>query len=376
MNILVIANIAPFETGGAEVQVRGLAEAWLKQGHRVTVVGNRIPSCTITVDNSEHVLNCVHIPTILTNRFTRAFSYVLSLSCFLIKKQKNNDIIYCRFLREAALVIAVLKKFHIVSIPFVICPACSGVQGDVSFVKKIPVSQNLSILLNKTCDYFNSISPKISEELINFEIDKKKITHIPNGVFLSLKNVQSKNVSDSKSCVFVGRLTEQKGLPYLIEAIHVLSRKNYHLNLTIIGEGPDRKKNEELVRRFNLQDQVFFFGKVVHEEIADQLSKHDIFVLPSLYEGHPNALLEAMSVGLPSLVTKCGGSEYFVDNSVGRVAEAGNAESLAKALQELLELSEEELHAMGLAAQERVKKNFDINVIAEQYLQLFKQLVQ
>lgn len=373
MNILVIANIAPFETGGAEVQVRRLAEAWLKQGQRVTIVGNRIPSCKITVNNSKHTFNCVHISTVLTNRFTRAVSYAVSLSWFIITHQKEFDLIYCRFLQEAALVIGLLKTLRIVSLPFVACPACSGIKGDVAFIEKMPFSNLLRCILNKTCDTVNSISPQIENELIAFGIDKIKITHIPNGISLPSKYAQKRISSDNKLCIFVGRLTEQKGLPYLMEAIHKLAQQNHYPYLTIIGEGPDRKKLEELICRLNIQRQVKFCGKIVHEEINDHLCNYDIFVLPSLYEGHPNALLEAMAIGLPALVTKCGGSEYFVDNSVGRVAEAGNAESLAQALQELLELSDEELQAMGQAARERVKNNFDIDVIADKYIQLFKQ---
>jgi glycosyltransferase involved in cell wall biosynthesis len=267
--------------------------------------------------------------------------------------------------------------FNFLHLPLITCPACSGAKGDVNFIKKLPAEKIFISILNKNCDNINIISPQIKNELIEIGVDKKKFSYIPNGVAAFLKLHKNRFQNEIKTCIFVGRLTEQKGLSYLLWAIkHVTEKKQYVTSLTIVGEGPDRGKLEELVCRLNLQKQVQFCGKVLHEHIDSYLSRHSIFVLPSLYEGAPNALLEAMAIGLPSLVTTCGGSEYLVDNSVGRVAKAGDIDSLAQSLQELLELSHEELHAMGIAARERVRKKFDINIVADQYIQLFQQHIE
>lgn len=377
MNILVISNISPFQIGGAEVQVRRLVEAWLKEGHRVIVLGNRVSSCEVMASESKHAFQCVHLPTILTNRLTRAVTYGLSLTWYILKYRKKIDIIYCRFLQEAALVISLLKMLNVVSLPLITCPACSGKQGDAYFVEQLPATQLLVNILNKGCDKINIISPEIGNELIRINIDQKNFVQIPNGVSLPVRPIpiEKKIATQHKSCVFVGRLTGQKGLPYLFRAISALAKKSRYTDLTVIGDGPDRKKLKKLAKELGIEKQIKFSGQIVHEKINSLLCNYSIFVLPSLYEGAPNALLEAMAIGLPALVTRCGGSEYFIDNSVGRVAKAGDVDSLAQALHELLELTDEELHDMGLAARERVKNNFDINVVADKYIQLFNQYV-
>ncbi len=378
MNILIVANIAPFETGGAEVQVRMLAEHWLRKKHNVTIIGNRIPSCEISIEDCKSNIKCYHISTFNINKLTRALSYIFSLSNYLIRKQVKFDVIYCRFLQEAAFVISLLKAIKIISLPVIACPASSGRKGDASFIKNFYCSKLISCLVSSQCNIINIISQEIAKELISIGIDENRFSYIPNGVFVPAikRNVEKKHHS-IKKMIFTGRLVEQKGLIFLLQAMKKIFDTDHHIfYLTIIGDGPEKNQLEKLVQSLGLSQYVTFYGKVIHREINNHLIKHDIFVLPSLYEGSPNALLEAMAIGLPSLVTICGGSEYLVDNTVGRVAKAGNIDSLANALKELLEISQEELHAMGMTARVRVEEKFDINIIADQYLQLFEQHIE
>jgi glycosyltransferase involved in cell wall biosynthesis len=375
MHILVIANILPFEIGGAEVQVRKLTEAWRQQGQNVTVIGNRIPTRIETVENSTLTFQCIHLPTFLTNRLTRTLSYAFSLSWYIFRHQKKYDLIYCRFLQEAALVTSLLKVLRLTSLPLITCPASSGSKGDAQMLKQFLSTKSLIFLLNRGSTRINIISPSIQEELTRIGIDEKKFAHIPNGVTLPLQPVRTSIDSKNRSCIFVGRLTEQKGLSYLLKAMHSLSQKKIFPKLTIIGEGGERAKLEQMTSDLNLNKQVRFYGIIPHEKVYSFLCNHDIFVLPSLYEGHPNALLEAMAVALPAVVTRCGGSEYFIDDTVGRIAEPENADSFALALQQLLELKAEQLHSMGCAARKLVQEKYDIQVTAAAHIKLFQQCI-
>lgn len=378
MNILIIANIYPYETGGAEMQVRHLIESFIKNGHSVTVAGNRIPTIKEQAKLSDNFFNCIHIPTITTNKITRAVSYITSLTWFILTQKNRFDIIYCRFLREPSLIVSVLKILHITSLPMVSCPSCAGAQGDIYFLKKLPLTKLIVTILNKGCDAVNIINPQIKKEIDSIKLDKIYFSFIPNGVNTKIKTIKQFNnrtSSINKSFIFIGRLTEQKGLSYLLEAWRKVIRNNMLPHLTIVGDGPDKTKLQQLTQDLKLEQHVTYLGLVSHSEINNLLCAHDIFVLPSVSEGHPNALLEAMAVGLPSIVTQCGGSEYFIDNTTGRVVPPRDSNSLATAVVEMSQLSTEALCLMSQAARASVKKKFDIDVVASRYIELFKQYV-
>ncbi len=377
MNILIVSNLYPYETGGAETQARLLAEAWIRQEHHVTVAGNRIPSKRLEVEHgTARYLECITIPTVKINRFTRAASYTISLFWILFRERKKYDIIYCRFIQEAALLISFFKKVHLINAPLVACAECSGDIGDAAILARLPINTFFVNLIKSECNSIIIISSKIKEELVALELDDKKFSCIPNGTYISNPEKIELCRSDQNKIVFVGRLCNQKGIPYLIQAVNNLKKINISMELTVIGDGPSTIELKQLTASMGINQIVHFAGRIENEKIPSILKEHHIFVLPSLFEGFGIAVIEAMAAGLPVVVTQCGGPEDFVDDSVGRVVKAGDADALAQALQELIQLSDEELQAMGQAARERVKKNFDINVIAEQYLQLFKRLVQ
>ncbi|WP_417914350.1 glycosyltransferase family 4 protein [Candidatus Electronema sp. JM] len=377
MNILIVSNIYPFQTGGAETQARLLAEVWIRQGHHVTVAGNRIPSKRLEVEHgSMSYIECITIPTVKTNRFTRAASYTISLFWILFRKRKKYDIIYCRFIQEAALLISFFKKIYLIDVPLVACAECSGDIGDAAVLGRFPINTFFVNLIRSECNSIIIISSKIKKELVAIGLDEEKFSYIPNGTYISNPEKIKLCRSNKNKIVFIGRLCSQKGIPYLIQAVNNLKKRNISIELTVIGDGPSTIELKQLTVSMGVNQIVQFAGRIENEKIPSILKEHHIFVLPSLFEGFGIAVIEAMAAGLPVVVTQCGGPEDFVDDSVGRVVNAGDADSLAQALQELIQLSDEELHAMGMAAQERVKNNFDINVIADKYIQLFKQLVQ
>ena len=374
MRILLIANIYPYETGGAEVQARHLAENWIQKNHKITIAGNRIPSKKIKIqEHNGQYIECININTIKINRFMRAASYTLSLFWLLLHRRKEFDVIYCRFIQDAAIVISLFKKIRLLNIPFFVCAECSGGGGDATALKKLPYSNTIIKLIDKECSAVNALSFKIEQELISIGFNKNKFCYIPNGIKKIEVGNNERGFNDPIKIIFIGRLCEQKGIAYLFKAIAELNKKEIAIELTVVGNGPLMQDLKELSYLIQIANIVNFTGRVDQETVFSLLTEHDIFVLPSLFEGFGIVAIEAMAMGLPVVVTRCGGPEDFVDNSVGRIAEAGNAASLAQALQELLELSPEELHAMGMAAREKVRNNFDINMVADQYIQLFKQ---
>lgn len=133
--------------------------------------------------------------------------------------------------------------------------------------------------------------------------------------------------------ITVAMLFPIKGLSYLIRAMRHLK----HNRLLIIGDGPERKKLESLSSSLELSDRVCFQGGVDHRLVWDYLQRAKVFVLPSISEGCPRVLVEAMAVGLPIVATRVGGIPEVITNGVnGLLVPPRNEKALAEAIREIL----------------------------------------
>jgi glycosyltransferase involved in cell wall biosynthesis len=133
-----------------------------------------------------------------------------------------------------------------------------------------------------------------------------------------------------------GRLSREKGCDLLIRAFARLSERYPDWNLLILGEGPRRNELEALVAELTMQERIKLPGKVKNP--YDYFRKADLFVLPSRYEGLPNALCEAMVCGMAVVAANCspGVAEVVQDSVNGLLAEPENVDSLAGAMDQLM----------------------------------------
>ena len=118
--------------------------------------------------------------------------------------------------------------------------------------------------------------------------------------------------------VSVGRLDEQKGYTYLLEAAAVLMKREPDFRLSIVGDGPLRQSLEQQAASLGLNDTVRFEGQSA--EVSRYLHRAHVFVLSSLWEGLPYTIIEAMASGLPVVTTDVGGCrELVIDGETGLV---------------------------------------------------------
>ncbi|MDU9047984.1 MAG: glycosyltransferase family 4 protein [Candidatus Electrothrix sp. Rat3] len=376
MRILTIANTPPYVMGGAEIQAYHLAKEWVKKGHEVTVAGNRNETGKILFSEDSNIgINSVKIKIKNYNKFTRALSYTISLSWFLAKKRKKFDIIYCRFVKEPTIVVCFLKLFGVIDLPLFSCTECTGNRGEAYFLSTFWSSKWIVKLINKYNNIINIISPDIEKELVSIGLNKEKFSYIPNGTPISSEYFPCNDEKEKKDLVFVGRLVKRKNVDILIKAVKKLTDSGKNISLSIIGTGPVENELKELSDSLSLQKNIFFMGFVEENKKLECIAQHKIFVLPSMLEGFGIVVIEAMKIGLPVIVTNCGGPEFFVDNSVGRVAQAGSVDSLADSIKDLFSLETEQLDRMGVSAQKKVMENYNILTLAERHLDIFRQLI-
>lgn len=183
----------------------------------------------------------------------------------------------------------------------------------LSIVKNLVSTVAIKVLYDRA-DVITTVSEGAKLDLIgNYGIKKEKIVTIYNGYDIDkIQQFAKEELSDkekkwfagcSRMIVTMGRLTHQKGQRYLIEAMKNVHRELPDVKLLILGEGELEQFLREQAVKAGLQDVIIFGGFV--ENPYHILSKCDLFVLPSLYEGFPNALVEAMCCGLPVISTDC-----------------------------------------------------------------------
>lgn len=179
---------------------------------------------------------------------------------------------------------------------------------------------------------------------------------------------------DSELLLVVGRLTEQKGHVHLLEAMRRVVGERPRARLLVVGEGELRADLEASARDAGLADRVHFLGE--REDVPLLLASVDLFVLPSLWEGLSVALLEAMAAALPIVATAVSGTDQaMVPEETGLVVPPGDARALARAVVELLG-DPARARALGRRARERVETEFGARAQAEEYLALYRRLVE
>jgi glycosyltransferase involved in cell wall biosynthesis len=144
------------------------------------------------------------------------------------------------------------------------------------------------------------------EFLIKSGVIKEKIKYIPSA-YIDLEIFKPAESEKKYDAVFTGRLTENKGINLLLEAVKIIKASITNIKLVIVGSGPLESKIKEYIERENLQENIIFSGWLATvEDVAKIYNQSKIFVMPSLNEGGPRVNLEAMACRIPVITTRVG----------------------------------------------------------------------
>lgn len=173
--------------------------------------------------------------------------------------------------------------------------------------------------------------------------------------------------------VSVGRLIREKGFEILLDAVREVLNRGCRLAVTIIGDGPERARLQQLAESLGLRGIVEFTGAIPRSAVYERLAEADIFVLCSRTEGFCNAVVEAMATGLPILVTP-GGALSEVVGDTGYLAQDHSVSAVASGLQKLVRMEPGERREMGVAAALRAQRFFSMDRVLDQYERLYSQV--
>ena len=157
---------------------------------------------------------------------------------------------------------------------------------------------------------------------------------IPNGITKPDFRMFKKPHPSKFTLLWVGRFDTVKGLDILIQAFSIFSNKNRSARLLLVGEGPERKRLEALVKNLSLQKLVQFLGEKSGRDLAKIYNSANVFVLSSYSEGHPITLFEAWAARLPVIATRVGDIPVYLKHGVnGLLVQPGDIAGLVQMLE-------------------------------------------
>lgn len=237
------------------------------------------------------------------------------------------------------------------------------------------VTTNASILAKKTKAFFDR-----AVHIIPNGIDTERFKPMEKNSVLAeaLGLVDEKKKEERKFVIgFVGELREKKGAATLLSGYAQVA-KTMPVSLLIVGEvreGEDKKYFEEF-KSNNPQLSITVTGHVPHKDLPAYYSLLDVFVHPSLRDGMPNAVLEAMACGVPVIATPVGGMLDVLEDGVnGKIIPINNADALVKAIEELMQNSEQ-VSRMAQRARSKIETEFTLKRELDTNLRIYQTLLQ
>jgi glycosyltransferase involved in cell wall biosynthesis len=201
----------------------------------------------------------------------------------------------------------------------------------------------------------------------------RRIRYVPNGV--DTGRFEADPPTDATDFLFVGRLVGQKRVSDLLRSFAEVRRSKEAATLTIVGEGPLESELRREARELGLGGSIEFAGRVPYEEMPAVYRSTDVFVLPSVWEGHPRVMLEAWSSSRPVIGTAVSGIEEFIaDGENGWLVPVRDESALAERMAWCME-HPEAVEEAGRRAREEVIEEFSWQAIAEKTLDLYEDLL-
>lgn len=353
----IIQIMPEFGLAGAEIMCENLTYELKKLGNNVVVISLYDYHSAITERLENNGIEILYL--------NKKPGLDLSVIFKLIKifRAEKPDVIHThRYVMQYAIPAAIISK----------------VKHRVHTVHNVAKKENTRVarLINKFFyKYAHVIPVALSEKIKNtiideYNINQEKIPVIFNGIDLS-KCIEKNNyeANEKFTILHIGRFSEQKNHQGLIEAFYLFTRNHPNSILVLIGDGNKKEEIKKIVQKKGIAQKVRFMG--VKSNVYSYLNEADVFVLPSIYEGVPMTLIEAMATGLPIVATTVGGVPDMLENGKEAFLVSLDINQIARAIEAFYQ-SCEMRKTIGKNAKKR-SITFSAEHMAEQYLEVYIQ---
>lgn len=344
-----------FGEGGAELKLLELLSLLNRDRYDITVVS------VGKVGGKEKEFRALGFPTLILNRSWR-FDPSLPFRLAKLMKQKQIEVLMSTLFYAD-----------------IICAAATLLYRPKFFLSWETITGRfkkhqiwLYQIFAARFDMVVAVSQSIHDYIIKVrKQDQQKITTIYYGVDLQKFPSVPTTRKKGEPVIFgtVARLVEQKGYPFLLQAIPFVLKEFPETRWRIIGFGPKEEELHRLAEQTGVSHAVEFLGK--RQDIAQLLREIDVFVLPSLWEGFPNSVLEAMACAKPVIATSVEGTrELVAHEETGLLIPKMNSEKLAQAMLQILRQPELVVR-FGTAGRRRVEQFFSLSKQVQEFEALY-----
>ena len=379
-SLLLICSSYPPVIGGSELEAQRVSAALIRRGYRITVVcagGDPMPPVMNWVDPEG-------VPVrVYAGRWKGTLQnivFAIRVAAMLLWERRNYQLVY--FLMQGLHLAAGLPVARLLRKPILMKIGGSGV---IPLLTRSLTGRLELKWLRGWAYRVMILNEGMREEAIRERFAPEKLYWMPNpvdtDVFAPCGDGERVRLRlsfgvpvDVPVVLYAGRLSTEKALPTLLDAFARVVRRIPAALLVMVGNGPMRSSLLEQARQLGLPEgNVRFTGLVEPGKVPLWMQIADIFALVSYSEGFACALLEAMSTGLPSVVSDITANRQLIDSGQhGLLTPAGDPEAIAAAILDLLDDAPRRA-AMGRAARQRVLENYDIGKVADRYESLIHQ---
>lgn len=367
MKILrVVSDLYPAVVGGLGLHTHDMSKWQAKMGHDVTVYTSNVDG--EPAQEFREGYKTLRFKPILK---IGGNSFMPMLLFKLIHTRNDFDIVHAHsHLFLSTNFCSVVKKFSL--IPLVITNHGLISQTVPMWVHKIYIP-TIAKWTFKSADKIICYTEKEKSMLKKLGINSDKIVVIHNGTDTNLF-IPCENERNNNQILWIGRFTPGKGVEYLISAFDILVKKDPDFKLYMIGNGPLKENIEQKIRDLNLSKNVIIKEFVPNSELPKIYQSSDVFVLPSLNEGVPRTILEAMACGTPIVCTELPQLVNVVEGC-GLLVPVKDSQALAEGILKIV--SDRDIaQKFGRNSRSKVVENYSWEDTVKKTIQLYEKLIQ
>lgn len=362
----IVFVVSSLNAGGAERVATTLCNAWSARGDAVTLIqtysGGGKPFYRLSPG-----VEVISLADLVRGEKRSSVGYVRRLLTLRnLISQREPDVIIS-FLPNVS--VATILATRLMKIPVIVCE-----RNDPSVRSRLDPWEIASNITFRFADMLTVQTEAVAGKVGAIYPNLKKIRVVHNPLPANPMACAERRANGAKTLISVGRLAKQKRMDLLIKAFSDLAPHFPEWSLHIYGDGPEKNALGLLIAENGMHHRIFLKG--ITTEPLKVMAESDVFAMTSEHEGFPNALLEAMSLGLPCIVTDCpsGPREITRNGEDAMLVPLNNQAALTDALYKMM-TEEKTRNEFSNRARQSVLHRFNLNAVINRWDELFSEIL-
>ena len=394
MHIVLVCReyIGSSRAGGIASYLQEISNAYIKLGHRVTVVTASEDTRKREVEKINDSLTIFRVDggdflnsSIEKNSFTNRFRFFYRFKSYrrkvykIISSIKDADVVEVADYGAEGLYLDKLNIPVVLRLHTPMSLDIATLNKTKLHIKNFPFFQSYKAerRIYRKAKYISSCSSALLEWVKkNLDISPRLVSVVNNPINV-MENIPQHEYNDSLTIFYGGTICDTKGVGDLVAACLILREKNINVNLKLAGKGGSYYEALKVKAETKHWNWISFLGKLNRNEMYQHYASAAICCFPSWWENMPMVCLEAMSVGAIVIASSSGGAKEIISDSVnGFIVDRKNPEMLADCIEKVLQMDKASLEKISMNARNRIKNDFNPQFIASKLLSFYSDAIK